>query len=64
MAWVQIDGKSIWPLFDSGLTINVVTPEFVEVCSLDVGPLCDLTNGTLGINGFGGVFSWPWITSS
>ena len=44
---------------DSDSTINAVTPEFIEVCSLDVGPLSDLSNGTLGINGFGGVFSCP-----
>ena len=36
-----------------------MTPDFVEVCSLDVGPLSNLSDGTLGINGFGGVFSWP-----
>ena len=35
-----------------------MTPEIIEAHSLDVGPLCDLTNGTMGINGFGGVFSW------
>ena len=44
---------------DSGSTINVVTLEFFEVCSLDVGPLSELFNGTLSINGSGGVFSWP-----
>ena len=43
----------------SGSTLNVVTPEFIEVCSLDVGPLSVLPNGTLGINGSRGVFSWP-----
>ena len=58
IAWVKIDGESSWALLESGSTINVVTPEFVEVCSLDVGPLSILSNGTLGINGFGGVFSW------
>ena len=36
-----------------------MTPEFVDVCSLDIGPLNDLSVGTLGINGFGRVFSWP-----
>ena len=46
-------------LLDSGSTINMVTPGFIEACSLDVGPLHDLANGTLGISGFGGVFSWP-----
>ena len=46
-------------LLDSGSTINAVTPEFVEVLSLDVHPLSDLSESTLGINGFGGVFSWP-----
>ena len=58
IAWVWIDGKDSWALLDSGSTINAVTPEFVDVHSLDVGPSSDLSNGTLGINGFGGVFSW------
>ena len=44
---------------DSGSTINGVTPEFVEVHSLDVSSFSNFSNGTLGINGFGGVFSWP-----
>ena len=48
-----------WTLLNSGSTINSVTPEFVDVHSLDVGPLGNLSNGALGINGFGGVFSWP-----
>ena len=58
IARVKIDGENSWVLFDSGLTINVVTPGFTEAHSLDVGPLSDLMDGTLGINGFGGVFSW------
>ena len=37
----------------------MLTPEFIEVHSLDVGPLSDLSDGTLGIHGFGGVFSCP-----
>ena len=41
-------------LLDSGFTINEVTLEFVKVCSLDVGPLSNLVDGTLQINGFGG----------
>ena len=44
---------------DSGSTINVVTPEFVQACSLDMGPLSNLVDGTLKINGFGGMFSQP-----
>ena len=52
---VLIDSESSWALLDSGSTINVVKPGFVEVCSLDVGSLSD---STLGINDFGGVFSW------
>ena len=35
-----------------------MTPGFIEAHSLDVGPLSDLADGTLGINGFTGVFSW------
>ena len=56
---VWIHGEDSWALLDSGSTINAVTPEFVDVHSLDVGPLSDLSDGTLGINGFGRVFSWP-----
>ena len=59
IAWVKIDCKSSWALLDSGLTINVVTPGFVEAHPLDVGPLSDLADSTLGINGFGGIFSQP-----
>ena len=36
-----------------------MTPEFVKACSLDVGPLSNLVDGTLRINGFGGLFSRP-----
>ena len=60
IAEIRIDGESSWVLLDSGLTINVVTSEFVKVCSLDIGPLSDLADGTMGINVFGGVLSWPW----
>ena len=59
MAWVRIDGESSWPQLNSGLTISEVTPEFVKAHSLDISPLSDLANGNLGMNGFGGVFSWP-----
>ena len=59
IAWVRIDDKSSWALLDSGSTINAVTPEFIEAYSLDAGHLSDLVKGTLGINGFGGVFSQP-----
>ena len=41
----------------SWIAAPAVIPEFIETHSLDVGPLSDLANGTLGINGFGGVFS-------
>ena len=59
IAQVWIDGESSWVLLDSGSTINAVTPQFVEAQSLDISPLSDLSNGTLGINSFRGVLSWP-----
>ena len=37
-----------------------MTPGFIEAHALDIGPLSDLANGTLGINGFRGVFSRPF----
>ena len=58
IVWVQIDGENSWALLDSGSTINAMTPGFVDVHSLDVGPLSDFSDGTIGINGFRGVFSW------
>ena len=36
-----------------------MTPKFVEACSWEIGPLSDMADGTLGINGFAGVFSQP-----
>ena len=36
-----------------------MTPEFVKAQSQDLGTLSDLVNGMMGINGFGGLFSWP-----
>ena len=57
IAWVRIDDESSWVLLDSSSTSNAVTPEFVEAHSLDIGPLNNLADGTLGINGFGGLFS-------
>ena len=59
IAQVWIDGEDSWALLDSGSTISAVTPAFVDVHSLDIGTLSNLSDGTLGINGFGGVFSWP-----
>ena len=58
-AWVKINGEGSWAVLDSGSTINAVTLEFIKAHSLDVGPLSDLVDGTLKINGFGGLFSKP-----
>ena len=61
IARVKIDGESAWALLDIGSTINAVAPEFVGSCSLDVGPLNNLTDGTFGTNGFwGSIFPCPW----
>ena len=59
IAWVRINEESCWALLHFGSTVNAVTPEFVEAHSLDVGLLRDLVNGTVSMNGFGGLFSWP-----
>ena len=57
IAQVKIEDEGSWALLDSGSTINVVTPQFIRVCSLDTGPLSDLVGSFLKINGFGGLFS-------
>ena len=55
IAWVKIDDEGSWDLLDSGSTTNAVTPEFTKAHSLDVGPLRDLVDSTLKINGLGGI---------
>ena len=64
IAQVKIDDEGSWALLDSGSTINVVTPEFIKAHSLEVGPLSNLADGTLKINGFEGLFPNPWAMSS
>ena len=59
IAQVKINDKASWALLDSGSTINAVTLEFVKPHSLDMGPLSDLVDSSLKINGFGGLFSQP-----
>ena len=59
IAQIKIDNEGSWAPLDSGSTINAVTQEFIKAHSLDVGPLYNLVDGTLKINGFGGLFSWP-----
>ena len=60
IAWVRINDENSWAILDNDSTINTVTPDFIEACSLVVGPLNNLVNGTLSINGFGGLFSQPF----
>ena len=57
IAWVKIDDEDSWALLNSGSTINTMTPEFVKAHCLGMDPLTDLVDGTLKINGFGGLFS-------
>ena len=52
-AWVKIDGDSSWALLDSGLTIHVVTPGFVEAHYLDIGHMSELANQYPGYQWFG-----------
>ena len=48
-AWVKINDEGSWALLESGSTINTVTLEFIQACSLEVGPLSDLVDGTVGL---------------
>ena len=59
VALVRIDGGTSWALLENGSTINAVMPEFIKTQSLDVGPLSNLVDSMMGINGFGGLFSQP-----
>ena len=59
IAQVKIDDEGSWALLGSGSTINAVTPEFIKALSLDMGPLSEMTDGTLKKNGFRGLFSQP-----
>ena len=59
IAWVKINDESSWAPLDSSSTINAVIPMFINSCSLDIGPLSNLVDGTLKINELGGLFFWP-----
>ena len=59
IAQIKINEEGCGALLESGSTINAVTPEFIKACSLDMGPLSDLVDGTLKINRFRELFSWP-----
>ena len=61
IALVRVDGEISWVLLDNGSTINALTPEFVKAHFLDVGPFSDLVDGTLSVNGFGGLFYQPYV---
>ena len=52
IAWVKIDGESSWALLNSGSTISVVTPGFIEAHSMDICPLIDLADDTPGYQWF------------
>ena len=52
---VKIDDEGNWTVLDNGSTINAVTPQFIKALSLDMGPVSDLVEGTLKINGFYGI---------
>ena len=56
IAWIKIGDEGSWALLDSDSTINTVTLEFRKACSLVVGTLSNLVDGTLKINGFEGLF--------
>ena len=56
IALVKINDEGSTALLDSGSTL-----EFVKAHSLDVGYLSNLVDGTLKINGFEGLFSWPLV---
>ena len=64
IAQVRINDENCWALLDNGSTINVMAPEFVNAHSLDVGPLSNLVDCRMDINGFGGLFSQPWAMLS
>ena len=46
-------------LLDNGAQINTITPDFVESCSLEVGPLSDLVGGLVACVGLGNALTWP-----
>ena len=55
----RINSDNSCVLLDNVSTINAVTPDFIKTWSLDVSLLSDLVDHTIGINGFGGLFSQP-----
>ena len=46
-------------LLDNGAQINTITPDFIESCSLEVGPLLDLVGRWVTCVGLGNALTWP-----
>ena len=53
IAKVRINGVSCITLLNNDVQINMVTPQFIEECSLDVGPLKDLVGRLVTCVGLG-----------
>ena len=56
---VRINGVNCMALLDNGAEINTITPDFIESCSLEVGPLSDLVGRWVACVGLGNALTWP-----
>ena len=59
VAKVRINGESCMALLNNGAQINMVTPSFMEECSLNVGPLTDLMARWVTCVGLGNALTQP-----
>ena len=59
VAKVRINRESCMALLDNGAQINIITPHFIEECSLDVGPRTDLVGGWVACLGLGNALTQP-----
>ena len=59
VAKVRVNGESCMALLDNGAQINTTIPNFVESCSLEVGPLLDLVGRWATCVGLGDTLTRP-----
>ena len=56
---LQVEGREVNALVDSGSQVNTVTPGYVCQYKFPMLPLCDLVDHTLNLIGLGGTRTYP-----
>ena len=59
IAKVKINRESCMALLDNGVQINTITPSYVKIHSLEMGPITNLIDRRVTCVGLGNAYTWP-----